>query len=162
MGSGKTTVATALALRLKCEMIDLDEFIETREGRSIHSIINDDGESRFRQIETEALLEVLDLESAGVIALGGGTWTIEENRLRLKTENCFVVWLDAPFELCWRRIEKSEGLRPLAADKEATRALFEHRQEVYELAHARVAVSDDSSVDSLVDAIVGEAESSQA
>jgi shikimate kinase len=156
MGSGKTTVAAALALRLNCEMIDLDSFIESRQGRSIHSIINGDGEPQFREIESQALSEALEAESARVIALGGGTWTIEANRLELKARNCFVVWLDAPFEICWRRIESSDVLRPLAIDQEVTCALFEHRQRVYKLADARVAVSDESSVDSLVDAIVSQ------
>ncbi len=39
MGSGKTTVAEALARQLGCRAIDLDSFIAEREGRSPAVII---------------------------------------------------------------------------------------------------------------------------
>ena len=54
MGAGKTTVAAALAERLGCRAIDLDEFTAGREGRTAQMIIDEDGEPRFREIETEA------------------------------------------------------------------------------------------------------------
>src|SRR3979409_228157 len=78
MGCGKTTVAKALAHRLHGDSIDLDSFIA--EGRSPAEIIEQDGEPAFRKIETEALRTVLAKKDAGVIALGGGAWTIEANR----------------------------------------------------------------------------------
>ena len=77
MGTGKTTVALELARKLNCRAIDLDDLIAiTREGRSPKEIIEQDGESRFREIETEALREVLQDETARVVAVGGGAWTI--------------------------------------------------------------------------------------
>ncbi len=153
MGSGKTTVAAALAARLNCEMIDLDQFIELHEGRSIHSIINGDGEPRFREIESQALLEALDVEPAGVVALGGGTWTIAENRNQLKTKNCIIVWLDVPFEVCWRRIEKGNP-RPLARDKAEAQKLYLNRVSDYSQASIRVVISEHQSADDVADQII--------
>ncbi len=74
MGCGKTAVAGALAVHLNCKMIDLDEAITEREGRSPARIIEEDGESAFRAIETITLHDVLKDGSVGVIALGGGAW----------------------------------------------------------------------------------------
>ena len=108
MGAGKTTVARALAARLGCAMLDTDDCIVERAGRSIEAIIDAEGEARFRRIETEALREILERGSARVIALGGGTWTIEANRALIAAhDDCLSVWLDAPFATCWQRIENA-------------------------------------------------------
>ena len=72
MAAGKTTVAAALAERLGCRLVDLDQFVEQREGRSIRAIIDEEGEKAFREIESEALGEALKTDSPCIIALGGG------------------------------------------------------------------------------------------
>ncbi|HEY0547651.1 MAG TPA: shikimate kinase [Pyrinomonadaceae bacterium] len=149
MAAGKTTVAARLARRLNCRMIDLDEYITAREGRSISSIINEDGERGFRELETRALLDALRDEAARVIALGGGTWTIEKNRALLKEHDCLSVWLDAPFELCWKRINSQSNPRPLARDQRSARQLYEARLSSYALARLRVIVDESRSVEVL-------------
>ena len=153
MAAGKSTVAQALARRLSYQFIDLDQLIEAREGRKIASIIDEDGEPRFRQIETEVLREVLANGPAGVIALGGGAWTIEENRKLISEHNCLTVWLDAPFELCWSRITSEGNSRPLGRDKEKARKLFEMRQDKYQHADMRIRVDDKQPIDKLLDQI---------
>jgi shikimate kinase len=139
MGSGKTTVAKALARKLECAMIDLDSFIDEREGRSPAEIIEQDGEVAFRPIETRALNEALKKNDARVIALGGGAWRIEANRAMVLKHDCLSVWLDAPFELCWQRIISSaKTIRPMAPDRESAQLLYESRRPTYELAELRV------------------------
>ena len=142
MGAGKTTVATELARQLGCRSIDLDQFITAREGRSISDIIETDGEARFREIEISALQTALKENLARVIALGGGTWTIEKNRALVKANDCLTVWLNAPFELCWQRIERESNPRPLARDKESTQQLYQQRQASYALAVLHIQVSE--------------------
>ncbi|MBA3569272.1 MAG: hypothetical protein H0W28_07985 [Pyrinomonadaceae bacterium] len=39
--------------------------------------------------------------AAGVIALGGGAWTLPGNRNLIASASGTSVWLDAPFNLCW-------------------------------------------------------------
>ncbi|MCA1592564.1 MAG: hypothetical protein LC754_07935 [Acidobacteria bacterium] len=77
MGAGKTTVAVALARLLRCRHVDLDDFITAREGHTPQQLIDDEGELHFRAAETRALRETLVDDSVRVIALGGGTWTLE-------------------------------------------------------------------------------------
>lgn len=147
MGAGKTTVARALAARLGCAAIDADEFITARVGRTPQQIIDGEGEPRFREIESRALAEILADESAGVVALGGGAWTIEANRELIARDGCFTVWLDAPFELCWRRIARGgRNARPLARDREAALSLYEARRGLYALASRRVEADESKSV----------------
>lgn len=151
MGSGKTTVADALARRLGCDSIDLDSFITEREGRSPAEIIERDGEAAFREIETRALRDVLERSDPRVIALGGGTWMIEANRALVAEHNCVSVWLDAPFELCWERITSSVNtIRPMAPDRGSAQMLYESRRASYELAQLRLAMSKTAAPDETV------------
>ena len=133
MGVGKTTVAKHLASMLECERIDLDAVIAEREHRSIAEIIEQEGIERFREIETANLRRILE-ENARIIALGGGAWTVEENRRLIKARNLTTVWLESSFEHCWLNISASKRVRPLARNKSEARRLFEERQKVYCLA----------------------------
>jgi shikimate kinase len=145
MGSGKTTVARALARQLGCEAVDLDSFISGSKGRSPAEIIVQDGEAAFRKIETDALRAVLGKKGTRVIALGGGTWAIEANRSLVAEDGCLAIWLDAPFELCWERIVSSESVRPLAPDLAAAERLFDARRASYKLSERRLEVSREDS-----------------
>jgi shikimate kinase len=133
MGVGKSTVARHLAHLLACERMDLDAEIVEREHRTIAEIIEQEGIERFRQIETANLRRILET-GARIIALGGGAWTIEENRRLIKEHGFTTVWLESTFEHCWLNISTSKRVRPLARNKRDALKLFEERQRVYCLA----------------------------
>lgn len=154
MCAGKTSVAKALARRLGCRMIDLDYIISERERRSVPAMIKDEGEAGFREAEGRALKVVLEMNRARVIALGGGTWMMAENRALIERHNCFTVWLDAPFELCWQRIIGSEEERPLARNVETAASLYENRRPVYALAELRLYANLEKSPDDLASEII--------
>ncbi|HYJ45772.1 MAG TPA: shikimate kinase [Pyrinomonadaceae bacterium] len=145
MGAGKTTVAAALAHRLRCRILDLDSLIEERSGRTPQEIIDGDGEKRFREIETEALRYALSQGRAQVLALGGGTWTMTANRALINEQGALTVWLDAPFELCWRRVAGERVSRPFARDEESARLLYDARREFYDQARLHVKVREDGT-----------------
>jgi shikimate kinase len=149
MGAGKTTVAESIASLLDCQMIDLDALIVGREGKTISAIIDKYGEAKFREIETRNLIDALQFKNARVIALGGGTWTIEQNRTLIEEEKCTTVWLDAPFELCWQRINNENELRPLARVQDKTKRLYDLRRSSYALAKLRVEVTKDKGSEEL-------------
>jgi shikimate kinase len=147
MCAGKTTVARALAARLGGAMIDTDAALVKRQCRSIEAIIYDEGEPRFRQLERDALRDILERDHSRIIALGGGTWTVAENRALIAAHDCLTVWLDAPFELCWQRIAASPDPRPLARDRERARELYDARRTAYELAALRVGITESRSAE---------------
>jgi shikimate kinase len=149
MGSGKTTIAGGLARILGCEMLDLDHVIAEREGRTAREIIEQDGEESFREVETRILREVLENSPTGVIALGGGAWTLERNRNLINKHGCVTVWLDAPFELCWERILSSGSNRPLARDEGQARMLYAQRRPQYALAELPVQLVANKSSDEI-------------
>jgi shikimate kinase len=155
MACGKTTVAKELARQLECNFIDLDSFITERHGRSPAEIIQRNGEEKFREIETLALRDVLQTNDARVIALGGGTWTIPANRTLIALHDCVSIWLDAPFELCWQRINASQTERPLAPDRDAALARYEGRHSDYSLAK-QITVGEASTPATLAEEILRE------
>ena len=135
MGVGKSTVAKCLSFILKTEKIDLDQFIEEKEGRAVHDIISSEGIEKFRQLETHYLEKILEETDSRIIALGGGAWITEVNRELIKENNCVSIWLESTFEHCWRNIKISNTVRPNASqDRLNVKKLFEERQKIYCLA----------------------------
>lgn len=133
MGVGKSSVARHLAHLLKVHRVDLDNAIESAEGRSITRIIDEDGLDRYREIETNNLRKTVSGD-AGILSLGGGAWTIAVNREILKESGFTTVWLESTFEHCWLNISFSHKDRPLARDKASAEKLFNERQKLYCLA----------------------------
>lgn len=154
MGCGKTTVAQRLARQLACGFTDLDSFIAEQTRRSPAEIITVDGEEPFREIETCALNDVLHNDAVRIIALGGGTWTVPANRTIIALHDCLTVWIDAPFELCWKRIKGGKTIRPLAPDRESALARYNARCADYSLAEQHMAVRDSDSTEIITEQIV--------
>lgn len=154
MAAGKTIVGRALAAKLNCDFVDLDELITAQQKRSVSEMIRTDGEDRFRRLETKTLAELLPASEGFVIALGGGTWAREENRRLLNEQNVRVIWLDAPFELCWKRIPTGDNGRPLAPSHEVAEGLYRARRPVYELAELRFPVSEGQRAEECANEIV--------
>ena len=143
MGVGKTSVARHLANLLKCERLDLDSMIEVSEKRRIVDIIDADGIEKYRSIETDNLKNALEKENVRILSLGGGAWTVIENRRMIQASGLTSIWLDATFDHCWNNIRRSRKERPLARNKDLTRKLFDERQEVYCLADWHFVVKPD-------------------
>lgn len=134
MGVGKSSVSRHLAHLLKVKRVDLDTLIEETERRSVSEIIDADGIDRYREIETENLRNALATADLGILSLGGGAWTVAQNRELLKQHGYTTIWLESTFEHCWLNISFSHKERPLARDKSAAERLFHERQKVYCLA----------------------------
>jgi len=154
MAAGKTTIGRLLAHRLGWNFFDTDEEIEAAEKSSISELFRMRGEAEFRRIESAMIHQHVEWIGRGrpaVLALGGGAFTVPENREAL-LGNGLAVWLDCPFEVVERRVARAAH-RPLARDPETFAALYDSRREAYRLADIRIPIeSDDPAV--AVDAIL--------
>lgn len=146
MCSGKTTIGAALASKLNRAFIDLDEIVKQQTGQTPAQLISVEGEQLFRAIEAEALAQVLKTKNA-VIALGGGTWISEGNRDQIQRHGARTFWLDAPFSLCWQRIQTSVADRPLAPSEDEARRLYNARRRYYELADEQIGITENRSIE---------------
>ena len=132
MGTGKTTVGRLLARRFGLEFVDTDAEVERRAGCSVAELFARDGESRFRELETQIFRAALQAPER-VIATGGGTLLSNNNRLLLGTDRQVICLTCDPDTITQRVGEARE--RPLftAQQPHSVRTLLAEREPVYSL-----------------------------
>ena len=111
MGSGKSSIGSLIAKRLKLNFIDIDKEIEKELGTSIKKIFKSKGENYFRKFEEKITLKRLKLNSV-VISLGGGAFTNKNIRKEVLKDN-LSFWLNWDENTLLNRIKNSKK-RPLA------------------------------------------------
>lgn len=129
MGAGKTSVSRRLARLCGIASIDMDSYIERREGRRIRDIFAEDGEGHFRDLETQVLREMTQGDPV-LVSCGGGVVLRPENRAILR-EGGFVVFLKVQADEAKSRIS-DPSTRPLLGDAEAARKTNAGRLPLYE------------------------------
>ena len=114
MASGKSHVGKRLAKQLNYDFIDLDDFIEHNESRSITDIFDSKGEIYFRTQESKYLRQILADRSQIVLALGGGTPCYANNMtMILNAQNCISIYLSATIPTIKARLKNEKEKRPL-------------------------------------------------
>ena len=116
MGAGKTTLGKALAQHLNCQFYDLDQYIEQTTSHTIEQIFATHGESGFRQIEHDALNEILT-NTEGVLAVGGGTPCFFDNMEQMN-RHAITIYLKATSETLKSHIRMGNSIRPLIEGKD--------------------------------------------
>lgn len=132
-GCGKTALSKMLAKKLNYTLYDMDSYIEEKENKTITNIFSDNGESYFRNIESEVLEELSNFNNV-IISTGGGIVLAEKNRNILKNKG-LTVFIDRNADIILENIDPRE--RPLfAKDKNKLLELSKHREPLYrESAH---------------------------
>jgi XRE family aerobic/anaerobic benzoate catabolism transcriptional regulator len=117
-GAGKSSVGKLLAEELSVPFFELDRLVEEASGVSMNMVFDLYGQSGFRRFERRCLEELLERESAFVLATGGGIVSESETYRRLR-ESCFTVWLRATPEEHMSRVISQGDMRPMSQHPEA-------------------------------------------
>jgi shikimate kinase len=143
MGSGKTTLGKKTASLLKLNFIDLDDYIQQKEQKSINTIFDELGEAGFRHIEAQCLAEVVEITEETVISLGGGTICFENN-LTLIKKSGLLIYLELSAQDLTNRLTEAKHERPLLKDTSTNDLLkviaekLEQRKKFYHQAHVAI------------------------
>ena len=129
MGAGKTSAARKLARLAGLASIDMDTFIERREGKNASQIFAESGEAAFRAIETQVLRQLVEGEPV-LVSCGGGVVVTPENRILLR-DGGYVVYLKVTADEAASRISNT-ATRPLFTDLESARRIIQERLPLYE------------------------------
>jgi len=158
--TGKTRVGQEVARRLGWKFIDIDEEIVRSSGKPVAEIFAQDGEERFRKLES-SVLERVCRGSNLVIATGGGVVMSAANR-ELMGESGVVICLEAkPATILQRLLKDAEDstnreVRPLLAGPEPLKRiewLKEFRQPYYALSDWTVH-TDNLTVGEVVEEVI--------
>jgi shikimate kinase len=156
MAAGKSVVGRLAAARLGVPFVDTDGLIEERFG-NIPAIFAAAGESGFREIERDVVVDVLDqaMREVCVVALGGGAVVSGDVRDVLHRLE-LVVWLTAPSRVLWGRVTGAGAQkRPLARNEEAFARLLAARSALYaDVASVKIANDGSRPLGTVVDAVV--------
>ena len=154
MGAGKSTVGRVLARKLNSRFVDSDHALEERCGVKIPTIFEMEGEAGFRKREAQ-IIEELTQEKGLILATGGGSVLLPENR-RALSERGTVVYLHAnPIEL-WHRTKGGEG-RPLLQNgdpKNILENLYALRDPLYREIADHIIETGKPSVNQLVNTLL--------
>ena len=113
MASGKSTVGRLLARQLGTSFVDLDDYIEQQQKKSIKDIFSEKGEIFFRKLEHQMLKEVLDSHTAVVLSTGGGTPCYANNMETILQQSDNSIYLNHSIPVLVERITKEKEHRPL-------------------------------------------------
>ena len=130
MGSGKSSIGSLVAKKLKLNFVDIDKEIEKNLNITIKKIFEVEGENYFRKIEEQTTLRKLKLNST-VISLGGGAFTNKNIRKEI-IKNHLSFWLNWDDKTLFNRIKNSRK-RPLAINATDTELidLIKKRSKIY-------------------------------
>ena len=153
MGTGKTAVGRHLAVELHVPFVDVDTAIVKKAGKSIKDLFAEEGESAFRRLESDVIVE-LSGQDKTVMATGGGALMDAKNRDNLQ-RNGILVCLTARMGTLLERL-KEDLTRPLLGGENLENKIdrmMKERQSVYDLCPVQVD-TDGKTIAQVADEII--------
>jgi shikimate kinase len=131
MGAGKSSIGRKLARHLARPFWDSDKLLEQRTGVDIPTIFEFEGESGFRERESQ-IIDELTRKAGIVLATGGGAVLMEQNRRWLQKRGT-VIYLCATVETQLRRTARGRNRPLLQTENPRARltSLIEQRDPLY-------------------------------
>ena len=157
MGSGKSLIGKQLAEKLQLKYIDLDNFIEESENKTITDIFNDSGETYFRKLEEKYLTKIIK-ENNILISTGGGTPAFH-GLIDVMNKSGETIYLECCTETLFERLHKNKEKRPMISalsDKSLRKYIedkMEERESFYKKAEYTICNDSGSCVNDIIDVL---------
>lgn len=152
-GSGKTSLGKIIADKLNKAFIDMDDYIELKESKSIKEMFAI-SEEFFRDLESKYSILMGELDSH-IIATGGGIVKRKENIRNLK-KNSLIVFINRPIEDIVSDVDVKS--RPLLKEGvEAVYKLYSERINLYKK-YCHIEISNTGEIDKVADLIIEKVE----
>lgn len=151
-GAGKTTVGKLVADKLGTQVVDIDALVVRKMQMPVSRIFAEHGETKFREVEAEAMRQAL-AGTPTVITPGGG-WAAQPGALEEVRGSCYVVYLRTMAVTAAKR--SADYGRPLLMGEdpvEKMRQLLKERDAFYSQAHSELK-ADVKSAAALADELV--------
>ena len=113
MGSGKSTVGRLVAQRTGRLLIDTDDAIKVRTGKSVRELWQEGGEAAYRALESSVVIDALGADTPVVVAAPGGV--VLDPAVREALTDAFVAWLKVDPAVLASRVRPNDH-RPLLGD----------------------------------------------
>ena len=147
-GCGKSTIGRMLATAHGFVTYDVDAEIERNSGKSIRELFATQGETAFREMESQAIESIISNSKArhAVLVTGAGAVVREQNRALLAS-SCITFHVDTPLEIVMARLVGDQQ-RPLIQGPDRIKTimtLYESRKDYYKFAKYRIEQPDGKS-----------------
>lgn len=154
MGSGKSSVATALGKELSLNVIEMDALVlERTKSKNMAEVFNKGGELLLREWEIILAKEWQSAKNV-IISTGGGVVMNKIILDYLKINSGIVIFLDSSFEAISDRIKIGNTPRPLFQDVEIARKLYTFRLPLYKKYADIIIKTDTKKISKIVKEIV--------
>lgn len=127
-GVGKSTIGLSLARALGFEFIDLDEYLRSKEQKSIQQIIDSLGEAALLELEERSMREITLMRR--VVAPGGSIIYIPKLMEDLKRSAC-LVYLDDSFENIEKRLRNATDRGIVGLKSKTLKEIYSERLPLY-------------------------------
>lgn len=128
-GAGKSTLGVLVAKALRRDFLDTDVSLQSRHGRTLQELINQQGLEGFCRMEEEYLAG-LDLHHT-VIATGGSAVYYESAMKHLK-QSGYALYLQVPLEILQKRLSDMSARGVVIEPGQTLQTLYEKRTPLYE------------------------------
>ncbi len=148
-GCGKSTLSRLISKKLGRCAIDMDDYIEANEKKSIKEMFAV-SEEFFRDVETKYSILLGELDSH-IIATGGGIVKRKENIMNFK-KSSVIVFINRPIEDIIKDIDVKT--RPLlTGGTEAVYELYNERINLYK-EYCDIEIINDGEIEAVADLII--------
>lgn len=150
-GAGKSTVGVVLAKKLGFAFLDSDLLIQSREGKLLHEIIEEQGVEKFWAIEEETNLSI---DAGRTVIATGGSVIYGSRAMEHLGQNGVIVYLQLSCEEIARRLGDLNERGVTLREGQTLETLYAERVPLYEkYAHVTMAC-EGLSIREIVEEIV--------